>query len=91
MFREPLQSLQAEEGGLACLRCELSEPSAVVWSKAGLELQPDGRRELHQWGSTVELVLRDLRREDAGEYTCVCGFQATSAILTVTGAPQDGL
>lgn len=89
VFREPLQSLQAEEGTSVTLRCELSQPNAtVVWSKGGLELQADGRREPRQRGPTVELVLRDLRREDSGEYTCACGPQATSATLTITGGPQ---
>ncbi|XP_044772968.1 obscurin [Neomonachus schauinslandi] len=88
VFREPLQSLQAEEGTSVTLRCELSQPNAaVVWSKGGLELQADGRREPRQRGPTVELVLRDLRREDSGEYTCACGPQATSVTLTVTAAP----
>uniref|UniRef100_A0A8W4FC20 Obscurin n=1 Tax=Sus scrofa TaxID=9823 RepID=A0A8W4FC20_PIG len=88
VFRKPLQSLQAEEGNSASLRCELSEPSSiVVWSKGGLELQADRRREPQQRGHIAELVLRDLRREDAGEYTCTCGSQATSATLTVTAAP----
>ncbi|KAM4870705.1 obscurin isoform X20 [Urocitellus parryii] len=88
VFREPLQCLQAEEGSTARLQCELSLPNAtVVWSKNGLELQADGRRELQQLGCTAELVLRDLRREDAGEYSCACGSQATSATLTVTAAP----
>ncbi|XP_077879380.1 obscurin-like [Ictidomys tridecemlineatus] len=88
VFREPLQCLQAEEGSTARLQCELSLPNAtVVWSKNGLELQADGRRELQQRGCTAELVLRDLRREDAGEYSCACGSQATSATLTVTAAP----
>lgn len=63
----------------------------MVWSKAGLELQADKRRELCQRGCTMELVLRDLRREDAGEYTCTCGSQATSATLAVTGGPQGWL
>ncbi|XP_027950785.1 obscurin-like [Eumetopias jubatus] len=86
IFREPLQSLQAEEGSSVTLRCELSQPNAtVVWSKGGLELQADGRREPRQRGPTVELVLRDLRREDSGEYTCACGPRATSATLTITG------
>ncbi|XP_040310370.1 obscurin isoform X18 [Herpailurus yagouaroundi] len=89
VFREPLRNVQAEEGALATLRCELSQPNAaVVWSKGGLELQADGRWEPRQRGYTAELVLWDLRREDAGEYTCACGPQATSATLTVTGGPQ---
>ncbi|XP_057396424.1 obscurin [Balaenoptera acutorostrata] len=88
VFRKPLQSLQAEEGTSASLRCELSEPgAAVVWSKGGLELQADERWEPQQRGHVAELVLRDLRREDTGEYTCTCGSQATSATLTVTVAP----
>ncbi|XP_033623906.1 obscurin isoform X2 [Fukomys damarensis] len=88
VFREPLQNLQAEEGSTASLRCELLVPDApVVWSKGGLELQADGRRELKRQGCTAELLLQDLRREDAGEYSCTCGAQATSAMLTVTAAP----
>ncbi|KAM5307883.1 obscurin isoform 1-T1 [Glossophaga mutica] len=87
VFREPLRSLQAEEGTWASLQCELWEPSAVVWSKGGLELQANERLEPRQQGCLVELVLRDLCQEDAGEYTCTCGSQATSATLTVTAAP----
>ncbi|XP_030668594.1 obscurin isoform X1 [Nomascus leucogenys] len=88
VFREPLQSLQAEEGSTATLQCELSEPTAtVVWSKGGLQLQANGRREPRLQGCTAELVLRGLQREDTGEYTCTCGSQATSATLTVTAAP----
>lgn len=86
VFREPLQSLQAEEGSTASLQCKLSVPDVpVVWSKGGLELQADRRREPRLQGCTAELVLRDLLREDAGEYSCTCGPQATSATLTVTG------
>ncbi|XP_062951332.1 obscurin isoform X22 [Cynocephalus volans] len=92
VFRKPLQSLQAEEGSTASLLCELSlSDAAVVWSKGGLELQADGRREPRQRGHVAELVLRGLRREDAGEYTCACGSQATSAMLTVTAAPVQFL
>ncbi|KAM9732204.1 LOW QUALITY PROTEIN: obscurin-like [Dama dama] len=88
VFRKPLQSLQAEEGASASLQCELSEPgAAVVWSKGGLEVRADERREPRQRGRVAELVLRGLRREDTGEYTCSCGSQATSATLSVTAAP----
>lgn len=89
VFKEPLRSLQAKEGTSVTLCCELSRPGAtVIWSKGGLELQADSRREPRQQGPTVELVLRDLRRGDSGEYTCACGLQSTSATLTITGEPQ---
>lgn len=86
MFQKPLQNLQVEEGSMASLQCELSTPNAaVVWSKGGLELQADARRESRQQGCVAELLLRDVRREDAGEYSCACGSQSTSATLMVTG------
>ncbi|XP_038412347.1 obscurin isoform X12 [Canis lupus familiaris] len=92
VFKEPLRSLQAKEGTSVTLRCELSQPGAtVVWSKGGLELQADSRREPRQQGPTVELVLRDLHRGDSGEYTCACGLQSTSATLTITAAPVQFL
>lgn len=86
VFQKPLQNLQVEERSKASLRCELSVPNAaVVWSKGGLELQASENWEPQQHGHVAELVLRDVRREDAGEYSCTCGSQATSATLMVTG------
>ncbi|XP_041519864.1 obscurin isoform X11 [Microtus oregoni] len=88
VFQKPLQNLKVEEGSTASLQCELSIPNAaVVWSKGGLELQADERRESRQRGCVAELLLRDVRREDAGEYSCTCGSQSTGATLMVTAAP----
>lgn len=86
VFQKPLQNLQVEEGSTASLQCELSVlHAAVIWSKGGLELQADARRESRQQGRVAELLLREVRREDAGEYSCTCGSQTTSATLMVTG------
>ncbi|XP_076994026.1 obscurin-like isoform X3 [Tamandua tetradactyla] len=88
VFRRPLGSLQVEEGSTASLQCELSEPdAAVVWSKGGLELQADGRLEMRQQGPVAEMLLRDVCQDDAGEYSCTCGHQTTSATLTITAVP----
>ena len=43
------------------------------------------RVSLRQEGNVCELEIRGLAMVDAGEYSCVCGQERTSAMLTVRG------
>ena len=40
---------------------------------------------MKQEGAVCELEICELTVEDAGEYSCVCGQEKTSAMLTVRG------
>lgn len=73
------------EGATATLRCELSRPAPVEWRKGPKTLRAGDRVILRQDGAVCELEIRDLAVADAGEYSCVCGQERTSATLTVKG------
>lgn len=40
---------------------------------------------MSQDGAVAKLIIHELDVEDAGDYTCVCGDQQTTASLTVNG------
>ena len=80
-----LKKEEAVEGAIAKLRCELSKAAPVEWKKGPETLRAGTRVSLRQDGAVCELEIRDLTVEDAGEYSCVCGQERTSATLTVRG------
>lgn len=68
------------------LCCELNKPNAQVeWKKDSKVIKQSKKHKLHREGSTSELVIRDLVADDAGNYSCICGDQQTTAAVTVTG------
>ena len=73
------------EGATAKLRCELSKVAPVEWRKGPETLRARDRVSLRQDGAVCELEIRELTVEDAGEYSCMCGQEKTSAMLTVRG------
>lgn len=85
-FREGLKDVEVLEGGAATLRCVLSSVvRPVEWRRGDELLQPGGKYSLRQDGTVLELVVRDLRPQDSGQYFCSFGDQMTSARLTVKG------
>ena len=76
---------EAAEGAAAVLCCELSKAAPVEWRKGPETLRAGDRVSLRQEGAVCELEIRELTVEDAGEYSCVCGRERTSATLTVRG------
>ena len=73
------------EGATAKLRCELSKAAPVEWRKGPETLRARDRVSLRQEGAVCELEIRELTVEDAGEYSCVCRQETTSATLAVRG------
>ena len=80
-----LRSKEVTEGTTATFRCELSKEAPVEWKKGPETLRAGDRVSLRQDGAVCELEIRELTAEDAGEYSCVCGQEKTSATLAVRG------
>ncbi|KAJ6655088.1 hypothetical protein lerEdw1_005992 [Lerista edwardsae] len=88
LFKEGLKNREAVEGATATLRCEMSKASAEVqWRKGSQTLKQSDKYRLRQEGAAAELLIRELQVEDTGDYTCVCGDQKTTAVLTVHAVP----
>ena len=73
------------EGATAILRCELSKAAPVEWRKGPEILRAGDRLRVKQEGAVCELEIHDLTVEDAGEYSCMCEQEKTSATLSVRG------
>ena len=84
-----LRSKEATEGTTVTLHCELSKAAPVEWKKGPETLRAGARVSLKQEGAVCELEIRGLTVEDAGEYSCVCGQERTSATLTVRGKDRE--
>ena len=57
----------------------------MEWRKGPETLRAGDRVRVKQEGAVCELEIRGLTVEDAGEYSCVCGQEKTSATLAVRG------
>ncbi|XP_051738415.1 obscurin-like isoform X36 [Ctenopharyngodon idella] len=88
VFTHELQNLECDEGGSATLSCELSKPGiSVQWKKGSHVIQSGGKYTIRQTASKVELKITDLKREDEGDYTCVCGDKTTTANMKIKEIP----
>lgn len=80
-----MKNEEATEGGTATLQCELSKPASVEWKKKHKVLKSSEKYTMRQEGTTAQLLIRAVEVKDAGEYTCLCGDEKTTAALTVHG------
>ncbi|XP_077101382.1 obscurin isoform X19 [Siphateles boraxobius] len=88
VFTHELQNLECDEGGSATLSCELSKPGiSVQWKKGSHVIQSGGKYIIRQIASKVELKITDLKCEDEGDYTCVCGDKTTTAKIKIKEIP----
>lgn len=79
------------EGCTATLQCQLSKEASVAWKKGRETLRDGDRYKLQQKGTMCELQIRDLAMADAAEYSCECGEEKTTAMLTVKGKDHSWL
>ncbi|XP_067234423.1 obscurin isoform X4 [Chanodichthys erythropterus] len=88
VFTHELQNLECDEGSSVTLSCELSKPGiSVQWKKGSCVIQSGGKYTIRQIASKVELKITDLKREDEGDYTCVCGDKTTTANMKIKARP----
>lgn len=90
-FVGKLRNKEATEGTTVTLRCELTKEAPVEWKKGTETLRNGDKYSLKQDGAVCELQICSLLVADAGEYSCVCGQEKTSATLTVKGKERAWL
>lgn len=86
LFKQELQNEEAKEGKQVRLTCELSKPGTPVkWMKGDTVLYASEKYEFKQHGTVAELIIRDVKSVDAGDYTCSAGELKTTARVKVNG------
>ncbi|XP_052319850.1 obscurin isoform X13 [Oncorhynchus keta] len=88
IFKQDLQSQEAEEGGSVTLHCELSKPGVPVeWRKGTQVLKSGEKYQMKQKDCRVDLQVCDLKPGDTGSYQCRTGDTESSACLKVNALP----
>ena len=86
-FKLPLVNQEATEGNSIFLRCELNKPaSSLEWRRGGELLKHGDKYQMRKKDLQAEMKIVDVSLDDAGEYSCVCGEQSTTASVIVNGA-----
>lgn len=88
---QPLQDAEAVEEGRACFSCELSHgDEEVEWMLNGTPLYNDSFHEITHEGRCHTLVLKRIRKADAGTVSLSSPKVMVSARLRVTGERPSG-
>ncbi|XP_059200801.1 obscurin [Centropristis striata] len=84
VFLKSLDDVIGEEKGMITLACEASKPRvSPMWKKEGKVLKAGSKYELLHTGKSLGLIIKDVTKEDAGEYSCDLGTEVSKAKVTV--------
>lgn len=81
---KPLKNVSVAETQVATFECEVSHfnvPS--TWLKDGVEIEMSEKFRIVVQGKLHQLKIMNTSRDDAAEYTFICGNDRVSATLTV--------
>nr|XP_034332878.1 twitchin isoform X27 [Crassostrea gigas] len=90
-FFKKLENKRERETGTLVLECKASNPhnQPVKWFKDGMPInRDDPRLEITRKGEMHKLVITNLNRDDAGQYTCQVGERPTRSDVIVDELPK---
>ncbi|CAN9502812.1 unnamed protein product [Ophioblennius macclurei] len=83
-FLKSLDDVTGEEKGMITLACEASKPRvSPIWRKEGKVLKAGPKYELLHTGKSLGLIIKDVTKDDAGEYSCDLGTEVSKSTVTV--------
>lgn len=86
MFLKSLDDVTGEERGMITLACEASKPRvSPIWRKEAKILKSGPKYELLHTGKSLGLIVKDVTKDDAGEYSCDLGTEVSRSKVTVRG------
>lgn len=75
-----------KEGNTCTLSCQFSIPNAKSqWYRNGRPIKIGGRYSTHVSDKVHKLIIKDVRTEDQGQYTCKLDNLETTADLAIEG------
>ncbi|XP_055359782.1 obscurin isoform X11 [Betta splendens] len=84
VFLKSLDDVIGEEKGTITLACEASKPRvSPTWRKEAKVLKAGPKYELLHTGRSLGLIIKDVTKDDAGEYSCDLGTEVSKSQVTV--------
>ncbi|XP_034146064.1 obscurin isoform X5 [Esox lucius] len=84
VFLKSLDDVVGEVKGVITLACEASKTRvSPTWRKDGTVLTTGTKYEVLHTGKSLGLIIKDVTKEDAGEYSCDLGTEISKSKVTV--------